>query len=339
LPPSLNYDSPRELRAFLDERGLGMRKKHGQNFLINPAARCKLLDALELRPGDSVWEIGPGLGAMTAGLLQRGAQVTAFEIDPAFASALREFFSPEDDNNNPSEKFTTNLTNTHLRCCHEQKSSEQSTSSCRSCGSWLENPGTGPAFRLVEGDVLKTWPDAGEPPLFLFGNLPYNIAAALLADFIEKGRFFSRMVVTVQREVARRMAAKPGSADYSSFSVLCSSVYKVTPLSVIKPSSFYPAPRVDSQGVRLDFDSGREKLPRLFYPLVRGLFSSRRKTIKNTLSAFAASVIMKHRPGAEIAPEVLRRAGISGERRPETLCIKEFAALAAILEEIVSDGN
>ena len=305
MPPFVNYDSPRELRAFLDERGLGMRKKHGQNFLINPAARSKLLDALEPRSGDTVWEIGPGLGAMTAGLLERGAQVTAFEIDPAFARALREFFSPE------------------------------------------HKPETNSAFRLVEGDVLKTWPTvaaaadaAGEQPLFLFGNLPYNIAAALLADFIEKGRFFTRMVVTVQREVAQRMAAKPGSADYSSFSVLCSSVYNVTALSVIKPASFYPAPRVDSQAVRLDLESGRKKLPALFYPLVRSLFSSRRKTIKNTLSTFAASVIMKHTPGkaaAEIAAEVLQRAGIRGDRRPETLSIDEFAALAAFQEEIVSN--
>jgi len=301
LPPLVNYDSPKELRAFLEARGLGMRKKHGQNFLVNPAVRSRLLDALELRPGDAVWEIGPGLGAMTAGLLERGALVTAFEIDPAFAKALREFFLPG----------------------HEAQ----------------EEPAA-PAFRLVEGDVLKTWSAVGGQPLFLFGNLPYNIAATLLADFIGKGRFFTRMVVTVQREVAQRMAARPGSPDYSSFSVLCSSVYTVTPLPVIKPASFYPAPRVDSQGMRLDLDVSRAKLPRLFYPLVRSLFSSRRKTIKNTLSNFAASVILKPGPGAgtECAVEVLRRTGISAERRPETLSIDEFAALAAFLEETVFNG-
>ena len=301
LPVFVNYNSPKELRAFLHERGLGMRKKLGQNFLINPAVRTRLLDALELQPKDEVWEIGPGLGAMTAGLLERGGRVTAFEIDPAFARTLRELFSAE------------------------------------SCG---------PDFRLVEGDVLKTWPsvhldvdyhgDGGG--LFLLGNLPYNIAAALLADFIEKGRFFTRMVVTVQRELAQRMAAKPGSADYSSFSVLCSSVYKVSPLFVIKPSSFYPAPRVDSQGVRLDLEAQR-KLPRFFFPLVRSLFSSRRKTIRNTLSGFADSVIIKHAysPGP-VAGEVLSLAGICGDRRPQTLEIEEFAALAALLEEIVSHG-
>jgi 16S rRNA (adenine1518-N6/adenine1519-N6)-dimethyltransferase len=61
-PVPIHYDSPALLRAFLETEGLGMRKQFGQNFLINPAARTRLLDALELSPGDLVWEIGPGLG-------------------------------------------------------------------------------------------------------------------------------------------------------------------------------------------------------------------------------------------------------------------------------------
>ena len=310
MPPSINYDSPKELKAFLEERGIGMRKKFGQNFMINPHERKTLLDALELPAGAKVWEAGAGLGAMTDGLLKRGAQVTAFEIDPAFAGALREFFA--------------------------DGSAEG-----------------GGVFRLVQGDILKTWEtvDRKDDELFLFGNLPYNIAAALIAGFIEKARFFKRVVVTVQREVALRMAAGPGSADYSSFSVLCSSVYKVKLLRVIKASSFYPAPRVDSQGVRMDLISEPEKKPKLFYSLVRNLFSSRRKTLRNTLTAFASSVIIdsingsidgfitgSKLPAGEAALETLKKAGISGDRRAETLSIPEFAALAAFLEEIVSNG-
>jgi len=317
LPPLIkqnppNYDSPKELKAFLDERGIGMRKKFGQNFLINPRERSMLLDALELPAGAKVWEAGAGLGAMTAGLLERGADLTAFEIDPAFARALREFFG--------------------------------------------DNSVTGGgSFHLVEGDIIKTWGPVSvtDDELFLFGNLPYNIAAALIADFIEKGRFFKRAVITVQREVARRMAASPGSGDYSSFSVLCSSVYKVKLLKIIKPSSFYPAPNVDSQGVRMDLISKPEKMPKFFYLLVRSLFSSRRKTIRNTLTAFASSVIIGSINGSitgsmlqgkaflsakETAEETLRKAGISGDRRAETLAIDEFAALAAFLEEIVFNG-
>ena len=293
LLPSINYNSSRELRAFLSEQGLGMRKKFGQNFLIDSAARLRLLDALELKKGDEVWEIGPGLGAMTKGLLEQGANVTAFEIDPAFSTLLRKLF----------------------------------------CFNNFQQEALQETFRLVEGDVLKTWPHVNATgytkpaeELSLLGNLPYNIAAALIADFIEKGRFFKRMVVTVQREVAQRMASLPGSKDYSSFSVLCSSVYNVSLLQVIRSTSFYPAPQVDSQGVRLDLIANRTKRPPRFYPLVRSLFSSRRKTLRNTLSAYTASV--------KIAEEVLKRAGISGERRAETLCVDDFHALAAFLEEV-----
>lgn len=282
-----DYDSPGKLRAFLDARGLGARKKFGQNFLVNPAAREELLEALDIRAGDEIWEIGPGLGAMTAGLLERGGKLTAFEIDPGFCAALRALFGGQE------------------------------------------------SFRLIEGDVFKTWPGAaggGEEELFLFGNLPYNAGASLLGDFIEKGRFFKRMVVTVQREVADRMTAKPGSSNYSSFSVLCASVYALRPLKVIKGASFYPVPRVDSRGVRLDLlPPGEREKPPLFYPLVRALFSSRRKTIKNSLSAFIHSGIIKGKAGGE-AFEILSRSGLSGERRPETLDIEEFTRLAGALE-------
>ena len=297
-PLPINYDSPGELRQFLDSQGLGMRKKYGQNFLINPAMRLMLLDALEIKRGDEVWEIGAGLGAMTAGLLERGALVTAFEIDPAFSRVLNELFG--------AYSF-----------------------------------GIKPSFRLVEGDVLKTWKlvNGSEKELFLFGNLPYNIAAALLAGLIEQKRIFRRMVVTVQKEVAQRMAALPGTSDYSSFSVLCSSVYNVTLLNVIKSSSFYPAPNVDSQGVKLDLKSEIDVKPALFYPLVRHLFSSRRKTMRNNLTSFLLSINRETGDVKDMVALVLKKADINGDRRAETLDKNEFTALAAFLEEFAKHGT
>jgi 16S rRNA (adenine1518-N6/adenine1519-N6)-dimethyltransferase len=279
-----DYNSAASLRSFLENRNLGMRKKYGQNFLINSAARNKLLDELGINAGEEVWEIGPGLGAMTKGLLDREARVTALEIDPAFSNILRELFKEYDN------------------------------------------------FCLIEGDALKTWQKVPkEKEVCLIGNLPYNIGAALLGDFIEKKCFFSRMVVTVQKETAQRMTARPGTKSYSSFTVLCSSAYKITPLMILKGSSFFPVPHVDSQAVRLDLlkAEDRPEYSRLFYQLVRALFSSRRKTLQNNLSTFAASVIMDKVPVIRI----LEEAGIDGSRRAETLDIKEFAALAKALED------
>jgi 16S rRNA (adenine1518-N6/adenine1519-N6)-dimethyltransferase len=273
----INYNSAAALQTFLAENGMGMRKKFGQNFLINPGVRQSLVRALSAEEG--VWEIGPGLGAMTSLLLEQGLPVRAFEIDTGFARILREIFSG----------------NTN--------------------------------FTLVEGDVLKTWQGQPAEP-YLLGNLPYNIAAVLIADFIEKGRFFKRILVTVQREVARRMAATPGSADYSSFSVLCSSAYRIKPLMVIKGASFYPKPNVDSQAVLLELKEDDARIyPPCFYPLVRQLFSSRRKTIKNNLTVFLAG------QGRNLpVQDVLGR--LDGGKRAENLGLEDFMALAKTMEDM-----
>jgi 16S rRNA (adenine1518-N6/adenine1519-N6)-dimethyltransferase len=271
-----------------------MRKRFGQNFLVNRYAREQLLNAMDAAPGDKVWEIGSGLGAMTNPLLERGAAVTAFEMDKGFIAVLREFF------------------------------------------------GGNPSFTLIEGDVLKTWRTA-PPGDYLFGNLPYTIGAVLLADLIEKNRFFTRMVVTVQKEVARRMAAAPGSKEYSSFSVLCASAYTVTPLLVMKGASFYPEPRVESQGVRFDLRTDRDpaEYPIFFRPLLRCLFASRRKTVKNNLESFAASVggpALNRTDLAGICGAVLKDAGIAPNERAERLGIDDFAALALGLERVLGQS-
>ncbi|MDR0601162.1 MAG: 16S rRNA (adenine(1518)-N(6)/adenine(1519)-N(6))-dimethyltransferase RsmA [Treponema sp.] len=287
----VNYNSGKDLKALLEGRGLGMRKKYGQNFLINAAVRNALLDALGAGEGDGVWEVGAGLGAMTRGLLDRGARVTALEIDRGFIRLLRELFQGEK------------------------------------------------GFLLVEGDVLKTWQEMPPAP-FLMGNLPYNIGAALLACFIEKGRLFRRMVVMVQKETALRMAASPGGPDYSSFSVLCRSRYRITPLMTIKGASFYPVPKVQSRGVLLELSvEEKDAYPSVFYPLVRHLFSVRRKTVKNGLQIFLFSRIIKGKPipmdeAGGRAREILLHLGIHENERAENLDCAAFAELASAVEAL-----
>ena len=259
-----------------------MRKKFGQNFLINPSVRNSLADALCAKKGDGIWEIGPGLGAMTELFLERGMKVRAFEIDAGFIGVLKRLFGGQEN------------------------------------------------FSLVEGDVMKTWNKEareGRRADFLSGNLPYNIAASLLADMTEKGMFFSRIAVTVQKETALRMAASAGSPDYSSFSVLCASVYRVKPLMLIRPSSFYPAPNVDSMGVLLEKINPAIEYPKVFYPLVRSLFASRRKTVKNNLLVFIASISGKA-CAKEACADILRENSLSGKERAETLTADVFLSIA-----------
>lgn len=289
--PSLNYDSPAELKKYLESRNMGMQKKFGQNFLINPHARKTLIDSLEAQSGSAVWEIGPGLGAMTAEMLSRGFLVKAFEIDRGFIDALKDLFAGEG------------------------------------------------RLEIIAGDVLKTWKTALPASPYLLGNLPYNIGASVIADFIEQKCFFSRMVVTVQKETAERMAAKPGERDYSSFSVLCSMAYTVKPLMTLKGASFYPPPHVDSQGVRLDFrqDVNFADYPAVLTPMVRSLFSSRRKTVQNNLQNFLSSGIMnvsRNTSSRDIAAAVLDASGIDYMERAENLTLDEFTSLARSLEKL-----
>jgi 16S rRNA (adenine1518-N6/adenine1519-N6)-dimethyltransferase len=282
LPVDLNYDSPASLQAFLDDQGYNALKRWGQNFLINAGARRQILAALDLKPGEPVWEVGPGLGALTHHLVAEGHPLTVFEIDPGYSGFLREEF------------------------------------------------GAAPAgFQLVEGDVVKTWKTQPLTGVKTVGNLPYNAASAIVADFIEGGFFPEVFVVTVQLEMAQRMTASPGSKNYSSFSVLCQSVFKLDDIVTLKPGSFYPAPEVTSRVVRL---RPHGRFPGLdhkrFSVFVRECFSSRRKTLRNNLPGAAAALKVTD----EALKAAFEKAGIDLGLRAETLTVDRFYAVYRALE-------
>lgn len=278
-----DYNSPLALKTFLEKNGMAMQKKFGQNFLLNQNAREKLVDALEISEGTNVWEVGPGLGAMTEEILKRGAKLTVFEIDRGFANFIRQFFSEYIDKGKLS---------------------------------------------VVEGDVLKTWKktlEQTELPERFFGNLPYNIAATLIADTIENNIRFERAVFTVQKEVALRACAKPCSPDYSSFSILCQWAYDLKPVMDLAGGNFWPRPNVDSRAFSMTkkIDFPRCKNPGNFMKLQRALFLSRRKNVRNNLSIFLSN--------NEKALEALKKADIEPSRRAETLTVENILLLSDIL--------
>lgn len=286
-----DYDSPLALKALLDSKEMAMRKKFGQNFLIHRPSRERLVAALDLKDGSTVWEVGPGLGAMTDLILQQNAQLTAFEIDKGFCTILKDLFS--------------------------------------------ENK----RFALIEGDFLKKWKKIyaeNGAPKHLFGNLPYNIAATIIGDMIQDGVRFETMVITIQKEVALRMAAKPNTKDYSSFSVLCQWAYDIIPIMDLAGGCFWPRPNVASRALKLIRKDSWPSCdsPETFMSLIRGLFSSRRKTIRNNFSAWLDLRSNTKNSKEELVFTLLDKAGIDSNCRAETLALEDFLRLSDVVSRL-----
>ena len=207
----LNYDSPTELKEFLSAESLSMKKRFGQNFLVNRGARERIVEYLSPGPGDTVWEIGPGLGALTWHVLETGCNLTVFEIDRGFCGYLKGFYG---------ERNSFRLIESDF-------------------------------LKLARKIEAGSFPPDLERPDLIFGNLPYVTGSMMTASIIKSELNPRRMVFTVQKEVGRRMAAFPDDEDYSSFSLICQSEYDVKLRGDLKPGSFYPKPGIVSSVVEL----------------------------------------------------------------------------------------
>jgi 16S rRNA (adenine1518-N6/adenine1519-N6)-dimethyltransferase len=283
-----NYDSISDIKSVLDANGLNMSKRFGQNFLISSSARSQLIDLLELDKNSNIWEIGPGLGAMTHMVLEMTENLTVFEIDYGFIRYLEDAF------------------------------------------------GAYQGFKIISGDFVKTWEpialNEGKPDIIL-GNLPYNSASAIISSLIENNCIPKIMVVTVQKEMGQRMTSPPGSKNYSSFSMLCQYVFNVRNIGDLKSGSFYPAPDVTSTILELKPHNQYTNVNScLYFKIIRDLFQSRRKTIKNNLT--------KGWTGKNISWDIVENAliqtGISPEDRGENIPVSGLVEFVYSLNKIKS---
>lgn len=187
-----------------------------------------------------------------------------------------------------------------------------------------------PNVTVVEGDVLGTLtPDqlASSPePLRVAGNLPYNAASPImfrLAELFAAGAPIGDATLMLQREVADRLVAAPGTREYGVLSVLLQHVAAIDILLKLPAGAFRPPPKVLSALVRLRFHAPAPAVasPEAFTAIVRAVFTRRRKTLANALLAVDTG-------GRQSIGPILERAGLDGRRRPETLSLAEFARLA-----------
>jgi 16S rRNA (adenine1518-N6/adenine1519-N6)-dimethyltransferase len=280
------------------------RKQFGQHFL-EPVWVDKVIKAIDPRPDQDFIEIGPGPGALTRPLTARAKSVTAVEIDRDLAGAL-EADAP------PNLKVVT--------------------------GDFLKLSISDLA--LPTRDVALPTHDLALPTsdfrlptiasrLRVAGNLPYNVASPIMFKLIAlhaTGVPLVDATLMLQREVADRLVAPPGSKEYGVLSILIQHRADAETMLKLPAGAFRPPPKVLSSLIRLRF---RDPHPRvldepLFARLVQAVFTRRRKTLANALLALdGGATAPRLRPAAALAA-----AGLDGSRRPETLSIAEFARLA-----------
>lgn len=175
-------------------------------------------------------------------------------------------------------------------------------------------------------DLHEIW---GEKKGVLVGNLPYYITSPLLMHFLEQKESLQSMVVMVQKEVADRLAAKPGGKDYGILSVATQLSAQVEKVLEVPPKAFWPAPKVTSAVVRLtlrpypDFRVNEKE----FFSVVKASFSQRRKTLGNSLAGGLGI-------DKKLVRQILEKAGIEEQRRAETLSIEEFQAVTEAYKQI-----
>ena len=269
--------SPEVVHYICKRFDIKMSKKLGQNFLIKRGIVDEIVHAAELTPGEPVLEVGPGIGTLTQGLAQSGADVTAIELDRRLLEVLDTTLASYDN------------------------------------------------VRIVHGDVLKLDVPTimNHKPFKVVANLPYYITTPIIMSLLESKLPIERLVVMVQKEVALRMIAKPGTKDYGALSVAVQYYTEPDIVLDVPPKSFLPAPAVTSSVIRCVL---RDKPPvdvideKLFFRVVKAGFAQRRKTFANTMKTTG---LLKDR-----IEELLAKANIDGQRRGETFTLQEFADVA-----------
>jgi len=264
------------------------KPKLGQHFLDDPSVGFRIVEALGDLSQSTVLEIGPGRGALTSMLGRRARRVIAVEADRVLAAQLRMKFSLV------------------------------------------------PNLEIIEGDILavdlntlfgpkpgSTRPGMEQAPdrVRVVGNLPYFITSDILLRLFEYRKYFETIVLMVQKEVADRLAAHPGTKDYGLLTATAQLYSRVEKLFEVPPASFSPPPKVHSAVVRLVLVPRLEKLgvnePE-FMNFLKLSFAQKRKTLWNNL---------KVRYASEDLTGAMKKARIQPSIRAEALSLEQMAAL------------
>jgi 16S rRNA (adenine1518-N6/adenine1519-N6)-dimethyltransferase len=265
----------------LKAAGVRPSKSRGQNFLVQAGVASQIVSAAEIETGDSVVEIGPGLGILTERIMSAGPRrLTLVELDRRLAATLA------------------------ARFCADGR------------------------IKVLNQDFLTvTRAELDDQPLKVIGNLPFNVAAAILQHLSDYRDSIGRMVLMFQREVGERIRALPGSRNYGCLSVFSALDWQIIGHFRIAAGSFHPRPKVDAEVLimepRRERDFNNAEGPDV-RATIRAAFSAPRKTIRNSL---AGSLGIDSR---EIEA-ALKLAEIEPSIRPAMLDRSQLIVLARIL--------
>jgi len=270
------------------------KPRMGQHFLTSEPAALRIVEALGDVAQATVLEIGPGRGALTEILAQRAQRLIAVELDRVLSAQLRMKFSLQ------------------------------------------------PNVEIIEGDILKIELDTvfgpkpgtlrpglnfAPEPARVVGNLPYYITSDILLRLLEYHRYFSTIVIMVQKEVADRLAASPGSRDYGLLSATAQLYGRIESLFTLPPGAFSPPPKVHSSVVRITIKPKLEALrvsEAEFIPFLKLCFGQKRKTLWNNL---------KSEYDEDALRAALAKSGVKATIRAEALPLERTAALFRALRD------
>lgn len=275
------------------EVGLEPNRRHGQNFLVDINLLQILVESANLDVDDVVLEIGTGTGSLTALVAERVASVVTVEID----RHLHQLASEElIDCNNVTMLLQDALKNKNQF-----------------------DP------RVIEAVVDELEKDERRR-LKLVANLPYCIATPVVSNLLALDAAPHSMTVTIQKELAERIVARPGTKDYGHLSIWIQSQCRAEIVRIMPPKVFWPRPKVESAIIHIELDrQRRENIPdrQFFHRFVRAMFFHRRKFLRSVLISATKKDLSK--PEVD---EILAATGFRGELRAEQLSVDEMFALS-----------
>lgn len=284
--------TPSRTKEILKKHGFSLKKSLGQNFIVEPNILANIVDAAALDKDTNVIEVGPGIGALTEVLARASKKVVAFEIDDRLIPVLADTLSPYEN----------------VEIVHQD---------------------------ILQANLAKTLEASGvdvDERLMVVANLPYYITTPILLHLLEAPLPIDGLVVMMQKEVAERITAAPGSKAYGSLSIAVQYRMQAEVAFIVPKTVFVPQPNVDSAIIKLtrrEKPAVSVKNEAFFFEVVRSAFVQRRKTLwNNLLIHFGKDDQTRERLTAALA-----EANIDPKRRGETLSLEEFARLTDCLSD------